>query len=84
MEIADFPKETPTYFEVDPAKVHRLNINKLSLNELKRHPYINYYRAKDIVDYRRLYGTIHDIEELKLMKDFTKSDFERLKHYIEY
>lgn len=84
LEIADFPKETLTYFEVDPAKVHRLNVNKLSLNELKRHPYINYYQAKDIVDYRRLYGAIHDIEELKLMKDFTKADFERLKHYIEY
>lgn len=84
LEIADFPKETLAYFEVNPAKVHRLNVNKLSLNELKRHPYINYYQAKDIVDYRRLYGPIHDIEELKLMKDFTKADFERLRHYVEY
>ena len=84
LEIADFPKETLSYFEVNPAEVHRLNVNKLSLNELKRHPYINYYQAKDIVDYRRLYGPIHNIEELKLMKDFTNADFERLKHYIEY
>ena len=84
LEIADFPKETLSYFEVNPAEVHRLNVNKLSLNELKRHPYINYYQAKDIVDYRRLYGPIHNIEELKLMKDFTNTDFERLKHYIEY
>lgn len=84
LEIADFPKETLAYFEVDPTKVHRLNVNKLSLNELKRHPYINYYQARDIVDYRRLYGPIHDLEELKLMKDFTNADFERLKHYIEY
>lgn len=84
LEIADFPKETLAYFEVDPTKVHRLNVNKLSLNELKRHPYINYYQARDIVDYRRLRGPIHDIEELKLAKDFTNADFERLKHYIEY
>lgn len=84
LEIADFPKETLSYFIVNPTEVHRLNVNKLSLNELKRHPYINYYQAKDIVDYRRLYGPIHNIEELKLMKDFTNADFERLKHYIEY
>lgn len=84
LEIQDMPEEALPYFEVNPGKVHRLNVNKLSLGELKRHPYINYYQAKDIVDYRRLYGEIHDIEQLKLMKDFTRDDFERLRHYIDY
>lgn len=84
LEIQDMPEEALAYFEVNPGKVRRLNVNKLSLGELRRHPYINYYQAKDIVDYRRLYGEIHDIEQLKLMKDFTRDDFERLRHYIEY
>lgn len=84
LEIQDMPKEALPYFEVNPAKVHRLNVNKLSLVELRRHPYINYYQAKAIVDYRRLYGEIHDMGQLKLMKYFTPDDFERLRHYIEY
>lgn len=84
LEIQDMPEEALPYFEVNPAKVHRLNVNKLSLLELRRHPYINYYQAKAIVDYRRLYGEIHDMGQLKLMKDFTPDDFERLRHYIEY
>lgn len=84
LEIQDMPEEALDYFEVDPGTVHRLNVNKLSKDELKRHPYINYYQAKAIADYRRLYGEIHDIEQLKLMKDFTPDDFERLRHYIEY
>lgn len=84
LEIQDMPEEALPYFEVNPAKVHRLNVNKLSLVELRRHPYINYYQAKAIVDYRRLYGEIHDMGQLKLMKDFTPDDFERLRHYIEY
>lgn len=84
LEIQDMPEEVLAYFEVNPGMVHRLNVNKLSLGELRRHPYINYYQAKDIVDYRRLYGEIYDIEQLKLMKDFTRDDFERLRHYIEY
>ena len=84
LEIQDMPEEALAYFEVNPGKVHRLNVNKLSLGELRRHPYINYYQAKDIVDYRRLYGEIHDIDQLKLMKDFTRDDLERLRHYVEY
>lgn len=84
LEIQDMPEEALPYFEVNPAKVHRLNVNKLSLVELMRHPYINYYQAKAIVDYRRLYGEIHDMGQLKLMKYFTPDDFERLRHYIEY
>lgn len=84
LEIEDLPKEVLPYFYVNAEKVRRLNVNQATLGELKRHPYINYYQAKDIVDYRRLYGPIHDIEELKLMKDFTKDDFERLRHYIDY
>ena len=84
LEIQDMPEEALPYFEVNPAKVHRLNVNKLSLVELRRHPYINYYQAKAIVDYRRLYGEIHDMGQLKLMKYFTPHDFERLRHYIEY
>lgn len=84
LEIQDMSEEALPYFEVNPAKVHRLNVNKLSLVELRRHPYINYYQAKAIVDYRRLYGEIHDMGQLKLMKYFTPDDFERLRHYIEY
>lgn len=84
LEIQDMPEEALPYFEVNPAKVHRLNVNKLSLVDLRRHPYINYYQAKAIVDYRRLYGEIHDMGQLKLMKYFTPDDFERLRHYIEY
>lgn len=84
LEIQDMPVEALDYFEVDPGAVHRLNVNKLSVNQLKHHPYLNFYQAQAIVDYRRLYGEIHDIEQLKLMKNFTPDDFERLRPYIEY
>ena len=84
MEIEYLPKEALNYFHVDVGKIKKLNVNKLSLSELKRHPYINYYQAKDIVDYRRMRGSLTTIEELRLMKDFTEKDIERLRHYLEY
>lgn len=84
LEIEYLPKEAVNYFTVNAGMVKKLNINKLSLSELKRHPYINFYQAKDIVEYRRQRGPLKDIGELRLMKDFTDRDIERLRHYVEY
>jgi DNA uptake protein ComE-like DNA-binding protein len=84
MEIDDFPKDALNYFYVDTRAVKKINANKATLQELKRHPYINYLQARDILDYRRMRGPLHSIEDLKLTKDFTSEDMERLKHYLEY
>lgn len=84
LEIEYFPKEALQYFYVDSEPSHKLNVNKLSLSELKRHPYINYYQAKDIVDYRRLRGNLKSIDDLRLLKDFSERDLDRLRHYVEY
>lgn len=84
LEIEYFPKEAINYFHVDESSIRKLNVNKLSLSDLKRHPYINYYQAKDIIDYRRMRGPLKSIDELRLMKDFSERDIERLRHYVEY
>lgn len=84
LEIEYFPKEAINYFYVREGEVRRLNVNKASLQELKRHPYLNYYQAKDLVDYRRLRGPIKSIDDLRLLKDFSERDLEKLRHYLEY
>lgn len=84
LEIEYFPTEAINYFRVDESMIKKLNINELSLSDLKRHPYINYYQAKDIVDYRRMRGPLKNIDELRLMKNFSERDIARLKHYVEY
>ena len=59
-------------------------INQLSLAALKRHPYINYFQAKAILDYRRLHGPIHSLDDLRLSKDFPPEAIARLTPYVEY
>lgn len=83
-EIEDFPTESIQFFVVQNPTVRRLNINKLSLNELRKHPYINYYQAKTIIDYRRLYGTLKSLDDLEMSKFFSKKDIERLQPYVEF
>jgi DNA uptake protein ComE-like DNA-binding protein len=62
----------------------RLSLNRLSLNELKRHPYINYYQARAIVEYRRLHGSLTSLEDLRLLRDFRPEDLDRLAPYVEF
>lgn len=83
-EIEDFPQDAKQYLVINEAHPQKLNLNKLSLNELKRHPYINYYMARAITDYRRLHGPIHSLQDLRLSKDFTPEAITRLEPYVEY
>lgn len=81
-EIDNFPQEAKKYFVVSTSQVHKMNVNRLSLNELKHHPYINYYQAKAIVDYRRLHGPLHSLDDLRLLPDFSDEVINRLTPYV--
>ena len=83
-EIEDFPQTSKQYFVIANAHPKRLNINRLTLQQLRRHPYINFYQAKAITDYRRLHGDIKSLDELRLNKDFPEEAIRRLEPYIEY
>lgn len=81
-EIDGLPESAIAYIKIDNQQIHKMNLNKLTLNQLKKHPYLNFYQAKEICDYRRLKGPLHSIEDLKLLKDFPPDEIDRLKPYI--
>ena len=83
-EIADFPQAAKQYFVIEGAAPQQLNVNQLTLQQLRRHPYINYYQAKAIVDYRRLHGTIKSLDDLRFSPDFPPHAIQRLKPYVTF
>lgn len=83
-EIEGIPEAALSYFRVTGGAVRKLNLNRLTLNELKHHPYINFFQARRIIDYRRLKGPLHSIDDLRLLKDFSQRDIERLRPYVEF
>ena len=83
-EIENFPLDAKDYLVIENAQPQKLNVNQLSLNELKKHPYINFYQAKAITDYRRLHGPIKSLQDLRLSKDFPQEAIDRLLPYIAY
>jgi DNA uptake protein ComE-like DNA-binding protein len=72
------------WLTVDSVPTRQININKSSIEQMKRHPYINFYQAKAIYDYRKKRGNIHSLNELRLMDEFSEKDMERLSHYVSY
>ena len=83
-EIEGFPLDAKEYLTIEGATPHKLNVNTLSLNELRKHPYINFYQAKAITEYRRLHGPIHSLSNLRLSKDFPPETIKRLEPYVEF
>lgn len=84
LESGPVPESALQYITIDAAQVHKLNVNKLSLNQLRRHPYINFYQAKAICEYRRLHGPLHSLEELRFSPDFPPAQIERLQPYVTF
>lgn len=83
-EIEGFPDEALSYFKVGNSAVRQINVNKATLQQLRHHPYINFYQARAILDYRRMNGRIASLEELALNPNFTSADIERLRSYLSF
>lgn len=84
MEAAEMPDEVLNYMTLSTQPVRKMNVNELSVKELMRHPYVNFYQAKAIDDYRRNEGKLHSIETLRRMDAFRPTDIERLLPYVEF
>lgn len=84
LEIPDFPEKAVPYLRMDKIRIHRINVNNATLNDLRKHPYISYAQAKAILEYRNKYGKIQSIAQLSLLDEFTPTDIERMNYYLTY
>ena len=85
LQIDNFPANSIAWFSVsDTVPIHRLNVNTMSIRKLMKHPYMGYYKASEIENYRRIYGRIKGADDLAKLKHFTPEDIERLKPYLEF
>ena len=83
-EIEGFPLDAKEYLTIEDATPRKLNVNTLTLNELRKHPYINFYQAKAITEYRRLHGPLRSLTDLRLSKDFPPEAIQRLEPYTDF
>jgi len=84
MEAIEMPDSVLQYMTVSAIPITKININKLSVQQMMKHPYLNFYQAKAIFEHRRNKGELHSIEELSRLEAFKPTDIDRLRPYIEF
>jgi competence ComEA-like helix-hairpin-helix protein len=68
--------------KLDPSLVCPLDVNKSSLRTLKDHPYIGFYKAKDLIEYRKNGGSFTALEQVWALKAFKDADRDLLAYYL--
>jgi len=66
------------------SSIKKLKVNKLSLQELARHPYIKYSKAKLIFNTRLHHGSFKNSTELLKLPTFDTDIIEKLKPYLDF
>jgi len=67
---------------LDTNLIRKININKCTFYDLRKHPYIDDYTAKTIINYRKLMGSIDSIQQLIENHLITKENFKKVAPYI--
>lgn len=70
------------WFSIDATHIQAINLNRAGLERMTYHPYINFYQAKVIVEYRKKKGNLKSLKQLALYEEFTPADLERMAHYV--
>ena len=83
-ELKWITSDMQRWFKVENGPIHRINANKAGLDRLRAHPYINYYQARDIIEFRRKKDKLKSLSQLSLYEEFTEKDLKRLSHYLTF
>ena len=66
----------------NPTEIKKLQVNEVSLDELKKHPYAGYVNSKLIIAYRTVHGHISNATELLSIGEIDKVKIEKLIPYL--
>lgn len=78
----EFTKVITGYISIDKSKIKPVLLNKVSVEELKMHPYIRWQLSNVIIAYRSQHGAFRSINDLKKIMLVNDSVFARISPYI--
>jgi competence ComEA-like helix-hairpin-helix protein len=74
--------ENRPYLCVDKTLIVPVNINTASLKSLKEHPFIGFYKAREIIEYRKSKGKIDRLNDVYRLSSFADADTLILNCYL--
>lgn len=70
------------YCFADPSGIEKIHLNKVTTDELRKHPYFDYYLAKAIVDRRIIVGKYTSLEQVAELPLVHSALFDKIKNYL--
>ena len=85
LALEEFPADALAWMEVGSSpSISRIDINHITQRRLMHHPYFGYYRASEVISYRKVHGPLKSIEDLRSLPHFTSEDIQRITPYLEF
>ena len=72
------------HLSASPSAVRGLNVNSATIEQLRRHPYLDYYQARAIVAWREKGHHYNNLDDLRLVTLLDDSTLSRLAPYLAY
>lgn len=69
---------------VDTSAVRRIKINEASIDELRKHPYLDYYQARAIVNLRKTGFRYEKAEDLLMVSLLDEETVIKIQDYIQF
>ena len=70
------------YLKLETTSVKKININTVTVDELKSHPYIKYTIANPVIAYRNEHGLFAKVEDIKKVMAVTDEIYNKIAPYI--
>ncbi|MGQ1946789.1 helix-hairpin-helix domain-containing protein [Geofilum sp. OHC36d9] len=70
------------YLRIDRLSLRTINVNTASLSRLRNHPYLDYYKARAIVEGRRAKKRFNQIDELLNLDGFDTVGWHKTRYYL--
>ena len=81
LEKLDVEKIKPLTI-IDTLLIAKININSVSIEKLRNHPYLNYKEAKMIVHYRTQDGNFREVKDIQKIKPISPEIFRKIAPYL--
>ena len=81
MRLETYEKLMPQ-LTIDTNKIKKINVNTCSIEDLRSHPYLDYYQANSIIKMRMQKDGYNELQEILESKLINEEEFQRLLPYL--
>lgn len=75
---------TTAHMRIEPELIRRISVNRCSIRQLSRHPYLRFEQAKAIYELRRNKIQLTSAEDLQQLPELSEKDLLRLTPYLSW